>query len=271
MRDLRIVVLIGVRNEELYLSRCLEHLLQQGLEVCVIDNESSDRTLDILEEFRRCGGVRIEHLPWRGAFELAEMLRLKEALARKINADWFLHHDVDEIREATPEFSSLKEGLAAADADGFNAVNFDEFVFVPTNPEDRFEHTDYRAGMRRYYFFEPFRRRRVNAWKKTDRFDLVTSAGHVVQFADQRLAPVSFDLRHYIFLSAEHARSKYGENRHYSQEAIDERGWHRERARWGRSAVRLPRPTDLQLWDGHSLGLDRSSPKTKHLFSFDPI
>jgi hypothetical protein len=74
--------------------------------------------------------------------------------------------DADEIREAPPPYSTLREGLEGADREGFNAVNFDEFVFLPTSEEESFEGTDYVASMEYYYFFEPRPLRQVKAWKK---------------------------------------------------------------------------------------------------------
>ncbi len=41
---MRVVALLGIRNEERYLERCIRHLVGQGVEVCVIDNDSIDRT-----------------------------------------------------------------------------------------------------------------------------------------------------------------------------------------------------------------------------------
>ena len=99
-RNLRIVALLTVRNEALYLARCLEHLYQQGVESCVIDNESTDDTLAIAQSFLDRGVFRIESQAYNGFFDLTALLKMKERLSQEIDADWFIHHDADEIREA---------------------------------------------------------------------------------------------------------------------------------------------------------------------------
>lgn len=46
-KKLKVVALLTIRNEERYLSRCLEHLSSQKIEICVIDNGSTDQSLKI--------------------------------------------------------------------------------------------------------------------------------------------------------------------------------------------------------------------------------
>jgi hypothetical protein len=98
-------------------------------------------------------------------FDLRAVLRAKEKLAREINADWFIHHDADEIREAPAPYKTLREAICAVDREGYNAINFDEFVFVPTSDNDSFEGTDYPKTMRYYYFFEPCPLRQIKGGK----------------------------------------------------------------------------------------------------------
>jgi glycosyltransferase involved in cell wall biosynthesis len=86
---MNVVALLAVRNEERYLSRCLEHHYQQEITTCLIDNGSTDRTLEIARSFLDRGVIRIEHLPFSGVFELETQLRCKERLAAEIGADWF--------------------------------------------------------------------------------------------------------------------------------------------------------------------------------------
>ncbi|RLC48319.1 MAG: glycosyltransferase family 2 protein, partial [Candidatus Cloacimonadota bacterium] len=63
---MRVVALLTVRNEERYMKRCLEYLYNEGIEVCVIDNGSTDKTLEIAESFRDKNVFRIEHYPFNG-------------------------------------------------------------------------------------------------------------------------------------------------------------------------------------------------------------
>jgi glycosyltransferase involved in cell wall biosynthesis len=263
--ELRIVALLAARNEALYLERCLAHLHAQGIQTCVIDNGSTDATEAIARSFVGRGVFRIDRLPYKGFFDLVEQLRYKERLTTEIEADWFIHMDADEIREAPAPGRTLHAAISAVDAQGYNAINFDEFVFLPTNDSDSFEGTDYVERMRYYYFFEPEALRRINAWKKTSQpVELTMSGGHMVQFEGRRIFPDNFVLRHYIVLSRRHAIAKYGSDRVYSIAEIEERQWHGSRARFDPGKLKLP--------DRHSLKniesgrWDRSDPWRRHRF-----
>ncbi|MBN1141572.1 MAG: sulfotransferase [Deltaproteobacteria bacterium] len=269
----RVVALLAVRNESLFLGRCLEHLFRQGIETCVIDNESTDDTRAIAEGFRGRGVFRIETYPFPGFFDLAGQLVFKEQLAKEIDAEWFIHHDADEIREAPAPFSTLREGILAAGRQGYNAVNFDEFVFLPTDDKESFEGRDYVEEMQYYYFFEPSRLHRVNAWRNNGApIDLVSSGGHSVKFAGRKIYPTNFILRHYIVLSRAHAVAKYGQERVYSRGEVEERGWHKARQEFKADRLRFPPPAALkrvvpgswdasQPWRKHTIleGGDRSA------------
>ncbi|MCB0258271.1 MAG: glycosyltransferase family 2 protein, partial [Calditrichaeota bacterium] len=60
---MKIIALMSVYNEELYLRRCLSHLREQGIAVYLIDNGSTDRTREIAETFLGNGVIGIETLP----------------------------------------------------------------------------------------------------------------------------------------------------------------------------------------------------------------
>ncbi len=265
---MRIVALLAVRNEELYLARCLEHLLAQGIEVHLIDHGSTDATPAIAREFARRGGVTVESFPYRGLYEWGKILQRKEELAAHLPADWFIHHDADEIREAPAPWRTLAEGIAAVDEEGYNAIDFAEVVFTPTGPEESFEGRDYVAEMRHYYPFAPRPEHRVNAWKNLGaRVDLASSGGHRVQFPRQRLYPQPFVLRHYVFLSLAHLCRKYGERTFDPAELS--RGWHGQRAAFRAEGVRFP-PREFFQVLGPDGRFDLSQPRRRHFFLARP-
>lgn len=258
------MALLAVRNEQLYLARCLEHLLQNGIEVHVIDNGSTDATGSIARRFARHGPVSIEQMPYRGMYEWEALLRRKEQLAAELDADWFIHHDADEIRQAPPPFSTLAEGIAHVDATGHNAINFAEMVFTPTDASESFEGCDYVAAMRRYYYFLPRPLHRVNAWKKTPGpVDLSSGGGHAVQFPTRAVHPEPFLLRHYVFLSLRHLHAKYGMRRYDPREVA--RGWHGKRAAFDPGAVRFPPRERFKVLGEDGL-FDFSDPWSRHFF-----
>lgn len=263
---IRIVALLTVRNEALHLDRCLRHLHEQGIETCVIDNESTDDSRKIAEQFIGRGVIRIETQPFEGYFDLVGQLRLKEKLCREIDADWFIHHDADEIREAPAPFKTLYEGILKADQEGYNAINFDEFVFLPTAEEESFEGTDYVETMRYYYYFEPWLLRQVKAWKNYGQLlDLVTSGGHSANFEGRKIYPDNFILRHYIVLSRTQAIAKYCIERTYSREEVERLGWHGSRANFNPTQLQFPSKHQLKILNSDGVW-DKSNPWTKHSF-----
>ncbi|MEE9613891.1 MAG: sulfotransferase [Thermodesulfobacteriota bacterium] len=261
---MRVVALLAIRNEELYIERCLQHLRSQGIETCVIDNGSTDRSVEIARGFEGRGVMRIEHLPFKGYSDWTEILRSKERLAGEIDADWFIHHDADEIREAPRPYKTLVEGIEDADRQGYNAINFKEFVFLPTGDEESYEGTDYVREMRHYYFFEPKPLRRINAWKNTGvPVGISSSGGHKAIFEGRKVSPVQFILRHYIVLSRTHAIAKYA-GRVYSAEDLA-RGANGSRAMFKADKLNFPsvkRLKELSL-DG---SWDSSDPWRRHTF-----
>lgn len=264
---MRIVALLTVRNEQRHLARCLEHLYSQGIETCLIDNGSTDSTLEIAQSFLSRGVCRIEHFPFNGCFELEKILLNEERLAAEIDADWLIHHDADEIRQAPSQYKTLKEGIEDADRQGYNAINFDEFVFLPTSDEEDFEGKDYVKEMQYYYFFEPHPLRRLNAWKKTVNIDLHSHAGHRIEFADRKIFPTEFILRHYIVLSKSHALQKY--SRIYSENRIKKWG-HNERTLFKPQWLNFPSKARLKKLNDSGNNWDKSDPWVQHEIFISP-
>lgn len=265
---MRVLALIATYNEERFIGGCLEHLFSQGVEAYLCDNQSTDGTVAIAERYLGAGLRGIERLPRDGVYHWRRILRRKEALAAELEADWFLHLDADEVPLPPPSGPSgqsgqtLAEALAEADAGGYNAVEFSELTFVPTREAPHHDHPDYRRTMRWYYPFAPTDLHLVRAWKRQNRpVDLASSGGHVVRFPGWRLWPHRFRLRHYLFLSPEHAIRKYVRKTYDPDEVRG--GWHGWRATLTVDAIRLPSQADLRTASTDD-DLDPSSPRTTH-------
>mgnify|MGYP000844814969 CR=1 FL=1 len=262
----RIVALLAVRNEQDCLARCLRHLVDQGLQVAVIDNESTDRTPEIIRSLDPDNLVRHEVHPFPGHYDWEAILRRKQELAAELDADWFVHVDADEIPESPFPGLTLAEALQHVEREGANAVNFNEFVFVPTSDEEAWEGRDYVAGMAWYYFFEPRPLRLVRAWKKgADPVDIAGSGGHDAQFPGRVIAPTPFVLRHYLTLSRRHLIEKYG-SRVFSSHEL-EKGWHHNRVGIETTTVPWPSSAELHHVDGT---WNTSQPRTRHFFESTP-
>lgn len=260
---MRIVALLATYNERRFIDACLTHLHEQGIDAYVIDNGSTDGTAELAEAHRKRGLIGLEHFPRDGVFRWRALLERKEQLAREIEADWFIHHDTDEFRLPSPGHATLADALGAADGEGFNAVNFMEFTFVPTRESPDHDHPDFRRTLRTYYPFRPIARHQVNAWKATDAEDLglARSGGHGLDFPGIRIHPEPLPMRHYLFLSPAHAAEKYVRRDHDPDELAS--GWHGWRATLREGQIRLPSEAEVRVETEDGV-LDASDPRLKH-------
>lgn len=262
---MRVVALLATHNESRFIGACIEHLRAQGVAVHVMDNGSTDDTVEIAERYLGDGVVAIEHLPWSGEYDLPALLAHKERRAADIDADWFMHQDPDEFRVSPRPGGTLLDELREADEAGFNAVNFLEFTFVPCAEEPDHDHARFLETMRWYYAMRPYFPNQVKAWKRQDApVDLVSSGGHLVGFAGRRLAPRSLNLRHYLCLSRAHAVEKYCERR-YAAAAVA-RGFHYWRSRLRPEHFAFPPAEELREYRGDHW-LDPTEPRTRHFFA----
>ncbi|TVQ85318.1 MAG: glycosyltransferase family 2 protein [Chromatiaceae bacterium] len=256
------IALLATYNEARFIRACLMNLIQQGFQVYLIDNESTDDTVVIARQWCGRGLIGIESLSRCGQFTWSRILARKEELAMELQADWFMHVDADEMRLAPVGSPTIAAALTAVEHAGCNAVNFVEFTFVPTQEQPNHDHRYFQVTMRRYYPFQPMFPHRLNLWKRQQgRVDLVTSGGHRVGFPGLRMFPASFPMRHYLFLSREHAIEKYLRRQYDAAELA--RGWHRGRAGLKEHQIRLVGEQRLRRYVGDA-GLDGTEPFSRH-------
>ena len=263
---MRVVAILSVYNEERFIGACLDNLITQGVEAYIIDNASTDRTVAIAQRYLRRGLIGIETFPRDGIFALRPLLARKQELSAEIDADWFLNVDADEIRLPPKSGTTLAQALTEVDTQGYNAVNFLEFVFTPTKEAPDHDHPDFQQTMRWYYPFLPKFPHRLNAWKRQDDpVDMVSAGGHRVSFPGLKMYPKSFTMRHYLFLSVPHALTKYIHLRYDPKEIRI--GWHRARTKLKPKQIRLPDQDMLRhYWSDDRL--DGANPSTRH-YLFD--
>lgn len=257
------IALLAAYNERRFIEPCLSHLRANGVDAYLIDNCSTDNTVQLAERWLGRGLIGMESFP-RGEddrYRWARLLARKEQLSGELDADWFIHMDPDELRLPPSADVSLAEALDEVAGRGFNAVDFMEFTFIPTREEPDHDHGRFRQTLRTYYPFRPRSPHRLNAWRAGVDVDLVHSGGHAVRFPGMRPFPEAFPMRHYLFLSIDHAVEKYSERRYDPTEV--ELGWHGWRARLDSSDLRLPRAAELRV-ARTDYDLDPSEPRTRH-------
>ena len=227
----RVVALISAYNEEDIIVPCLEYLIKQGLQVYLIDNWSTDSTVELASRFLGKGVLAIEKFPsgkpsthyvWK------DILSRIEQLTEEIEADWFIFQDVDEIRASPWPGLSLREAILRVDREGFNCLDHTVLAFHPVD-NDFVAGTDFRAHFKYFEFSQrPPQFMEIKAWKKLGlRVSLASSAGHQIQFAGRRIYPFRFLLKHYPVRSQAHGEKKILRERkarwHAQEKAL---GWH---------------------------------------------
>jgi glycosyltransferase involved in cell wall biosynthesis len=258
---MRVTAILSSYNEERFIAGCLTHHIAHGLSVYLLDNDSTDRTVEIARTFLGKGLLHIERHPRHGQYDWQAMLERKAALASTLDADWFLHVDADEARLPPRGHATLVDAIRQVDAQGYNAINFAEFSFVPTVEEPDHDHPRYVETMRYYYPFKTDSRHRVNLWRRQPVVDLASSGGHAVAFPGRNISPENFRMRHYLLLSKEHARHKYVE-RVYNPDEVA-KGWHGARARLLADDIRLPSSAMLRHYISDD-DLDPTDPEHQH-------
>lgn len=258
-----VTAILAIRNEEAMLGNCLRHLVRNGLRVAIIDNGSTDDSASIYRASEFAAHiVEVTELPFAGVFALEEQLRAKQAVAERIGGDWILHVDADELMHSYRADETLAEGLARLGAEGWNAVNFDEFVFLPIE-RDYPVRADGFPDLSLYYFYQPSFPRLMRAWRPGAGLSPVESGGHQLGGAGRRLAPESFALRHYPFRSQAHAYEKYATRSFAAAELA--RGWHWQRVGQPRRRFRFPAAGRLKrLPTPACRALERSDPWALH-------
>ena len=105
---MKITAILAVRNEKPYIANCLQHLVDNGLDFIVIDNESEDGTDLIVSSDRfRSNVLEFESYPYPGFFDWTGLMQAREAAAARSGADWVVFLSADEIMHSYRRGESL--------------------------------------------------------------------------------------------------------------------------------------------------------------------
>jgi hypothetical protein len=227
----KVIAIISAFNEGDIISPVIRHLTENGIDVYLLDNHSTDDTVSQAAQWLGKGLMHIEIFPQSSEeadkFQWAAILRRKEELAGTLQANWFIHHDADEIRESPWPGLNLKQAIQWVDTFGYNCIDFQVLNFVPVDD-------GFRSGADPKTYFKFYEdalevdRVQRKAWKTTSApVSLVTSAGHEAQFQDRRVFPIQFLLRHYPIRGQTHGTKKVFRERKVRFLTTERsQGWH---------------------------------------------
>ncbi|MCM1989283.1 glycosyltransferase [Oceanirhabdus seepicola] len=242
IKKFRVVAIIIAYNEEDILYHSIAKLKQNGIDVYLIDNWSTDSTFKIINKlFKEKKIIGFERFPKdesKEYYDLYKMMERKEILSKQIKANWFIHHDVDEIREGPWENLNLKESIYLVDKMGYNAIDHSVIEFKPI--DNSFISGDFEKNFK--YFIFPGSKR-INAWKNIgENIDLKNEAGHEVKFASRIIFPINFLIKHYPMRSQLHAEKKMiKERKERAKPENVKKGWHWHYSKWGGNAIGNPK------------------------------
>lgn len=228
----KVVAFMTSYNEEDIIFSSIVRLINSGVEVYLIDNWSSDNTLEVVKPLLGKGLLGVECFPPEGdtgTYDWFSLLKRVEALTAIIPSDWFIHHDVDEVREAPwPEYS-LRDAIRYVNDLGFNAIDHTVINFQPID-NSFVPHIDF---WRQFEYFDFGRRpghfNQVKAWKNLgQKITLADTGGHDVNFPGRKIFPYKFLLRHYPVRSQVHGEKKILVDRkpRYNLMERTQLGWH---------------------------------------------
>ncbi len=230
--DFRVVAIMPTYNETDIITPSIKYLRRQGVAVYVVDNWSDDGTFEQAQALLGQGVMGLERFPANGytgghTHNWFALLERTEHLAHTLDADWFIHHDVDERRESPWPDVTLRDALYHVEQCGFNSVDHTVLQFGPI--DNGFAHradfaayfSHYRFGSRMGHFVQ------IKAWKQQqDPVNLAASGGHHVRFANQRIYPFKFLLRHYPLRTEQQAVRKIWQRQNRSNPFARAIGWH---------------------------------------------
>ncbi|OLZ11737.1 glycosyltransferase [Sulfobacillus thermosulfidooxidans] len=167
-----ISVALIVRNEEKFISQCLQSVKSITDDIVVVDTGSEDQTV----ELARKEGARVIERPWPKDFARARNWAIEEA-----KNPWILMLDADEVLLADDK-DKLMEAVTHPTADAYNI----RIVSLTDRPEDLTE-----ARVTRLFRNDP----RIR-WEGRVHEQIIPSLGR----AGMRLEPLDVRLMHYGYL-----------------------------------------------------------------------
>lgn len=211
---LRITAIIPTFNEEDIIYHTIKHLVGQDISVCILDNESTDNTVEIA---RRIPNVQVRTVSSDGLFNekiLQDSIREVTAL---VDTDWIIKNDADEFIESPWKGVSLRQGIELVDKAGKCCIGVVSYVFYPMSDEVPHEPgKDVRDYYDHYKVWDKVDRwapdihpRHDELWKINifqNRRDVYMQDPHVLYVPDDlplALFPELFILRHYMYRNSQ--------------------------------------------------------------------
>lgn len=230
-RKVKTLAVINVYNEVDIIGETIDHLLNQGIDVKIVDNWSNDGSYELASYIaRKYTNVTVERFPNQSTefYEWTKLLENVEKISRDSSYDWVLHYDADELRYSPWKDVTLSEAISFVDSMGFNAIDFTILDFRPVHGQEEVV-ANYGENL---VFFEFGKRPghfiQIKGWKNTgDRINLTESGGHEAKFFNRKVFPIKFITKHFPLRNPDQARKKVFKDRQNRISPEEKaKGWH---------------------------------------------
>jgi len=193
---MKIIAFIAVYNEEEIIKKCVENAKEQELDVLVLDNGCTDKTIEIVKSL----GIPVFEYKTEkyNVFELNKQAILQ---AKKIGCDWYVEKDADEMFETYDKKITIKEAVIKADREGYNCMRFDMYEFWPTVIDDP-TIEDFTNRIQHYSYYDSRHLKMIKNSSEIHTNDSHRPKGVIKESPDRLI------LRHYKFISIEQGRKK---------------------------------------------------------------
>jgi len=196
-----VLAIIHCYNEKDILVETMNHLLNQGIDICVIDNHSNDGTFEMMNNtFASNDRVYIRQSENNfGNDGFDSLLKNTERVSHEFSDryEWFMHCDSDELRYS-PFFNiSLQDMISFVDSLSYNAIDFTviDFRFTKHNNQvfSNYENhlLSFEFGRETEYFHQ------IKCWKYEKDINFVDSNMNSTGFSGQKVYPIKFLSKHY--------------------------------------------------------------------------
>ncbi len=195
-------------NEEQIIGETLKHYLKQGIDIVVIDNYSTDSSLDIAKTMRdKYSGkvldivrVKTEGYEWRKILQTA-----CEYMHKNLNHyEWILLIDADAFYYSPVRDMSLLEFMDAVKKYRYNIIDGKVYEFFPIQKE-----AIPLLKMKYYDTSDDLIERQHKIFLYHPTIDFYTASGHQCYRSNRRVcSKVRFIYKHYPWISYEHGLKK---------------------------------------------------------------
>lgn len=200
---MKLVCQLRIKDEEKNIKQCLDNLSFVD-HFCIVDNGSTDKTLEILKNY---DNISIEHTVDRNE---GRDKNIGLEMAKKLNPEWILWMDADEIFEnkAKEVFINLLDINA-------NSIGFRIFPFVNSKKYYRIDRN--WGGFTESHQIRLFKNYPDLYWE-----DKVTHAGMIKNLSG-KIVNSNLRIKHYTIQSTSEAVEKYNMHNLYSKKTLDGR------------------------------------------------